>query len=186
MKLKHFLFCCLVLYCRNSKRTTVWVNSSKQECRQGKLSNGLTYYILRNNWPENVANFYIAQRVGSIQEEEPQRGLAHFLEHMAFNGSEHFPDSTLLEFTRSLGVQFGSDLNAYTSIEETVYRISNVPTKRQSALDSCLLVLKDWSNGLTLDDKEIDKERGVIHQEWQLSQKRNDAYLRPFAAKALS
>lgn len=170
MKLKHFLFVALFFIAGMANAQQFGPIPVNKNVRQGKLSNGLTYYILRNNWPENVANFYIAQRVGSIQEEEPQRGLAHFLEHMAFNGSEHFPDSTLLEFTRSLGVQFGSDLNAYTSIEETVYRISNVPTKRQSALDSCLLVLKDWSNGLTLDDKEIDKERGVIHQEWQLSQ----------------
>ena len=170
MKLKHFLFVALFFIAGMANAQQFGPIPVNKNVRQGKLSNGLTYHILRNNWPENVANFYIAQRVGSIQEEEPQRGLAHFLEHMAFNGSEHFPDSTLLEFTRSLGVQFGSDLNAYTSIEETVYRISNVPTKRQSALDSCLLVLKDWSNGLTLDDKEIDKERGVIHQEWQLSQ----------------
>ena len=126
--------------------------------RIGKLDNGLTYYIRNNNWPENKANFYIAQRVGSIQENDDQRGLAHFLEHMAFNGSEHFPDSTLLEYTRSLGVEFGSDLNAYTSIDQTVYRISNVPTKRAAAIDSCILILKDWSNGLTLDSKEIDKE----------------------------
>ena len=170
MKLKHFLFAALFFVVGMANAQQFGPIPVNKNVRQGKLSNGLTYYILRNNWPANVANFYIAQRVGSIQEEEPQRGLAHFLEHMAFNGSEHFPDSTLLEFTRSLGVQFGSDLNAYTSIEETVYRISNVPTKRQSALDSCLLVLKDWSNGLTLDDKEIDKERGVIHQEWQLGQ----------------
>jgi len=138
--------------------------------RIGKLDNGLTYYIRNNNWPENKANFYIAQRVGSIQENDDQRGLAHFLEHMAFNGSEHFPDSTLLEYTRSLGVEFGSDLNAYTSIDQTVYRICNVPTKRATAIDSCILILKDWSNGLTLDGKEIDKERGVIHQEWQLNE----------------
>lgn len=141
-----------------------------QAVRIGKLDNGLTYYIRHNEWPEKVANFYIAQRVGSIQEDDDQRGLAHFLEHMAFNGSEHFPDSTLLEFTRSLGVEFGSDLNAYTSIDQTVYRICNVPTKRSEALDSCVLILKDWSNGLTLADKEIDKERGVIHQEWQLGE----------------
>lgn len=141
---------------------------TNKNVRQGKLSNGLTYYILHNEWPEHVANFYIAQRVGAIQENDDQRGLAHFLEHMAFNGSENFPDSTLLEFTRSLGVEFGTDLNAYTSIDQTVYRVCNVPTKRQSALDSCLLIMKDWSNGLTLADKEIDKERGVIHQEWQL------------------
>lgn len=170
MKLKHFLFAALFFVAGMANAQQFGSIPMNKNVRQGKLSNGLTYYILHNNWPEHVANFYIAQRVGSIQEEEPQRGLAHFLEHMAFNGSEHFPDSTLLEFTRSLGVQFGSDLNAYTSIEETVYRISNVPTKRQTALDSCLLVLKDWSNGLTLDDKEIDKERGVIHQEWQLGQ----------------
>lgn len=140
-----------------------------QNVKIGKLDNGLTYYIRHNEWPEHVANFYIAQRVGSIQEEDSQRGLAHFLEHMAFNGSEHFPDSTLLEYTRSLGVEFGSDLNAYTSIDQTVYRICDVPTARQTALDSCLLILKDWSNGLTLSKKEIDQERGVIHQEWQLS-----------------
>lgn len=138
--------------------------------RIGKLDNGLIYYIRHNEWPENKANFYIAQRVGSIQENDDQRGLAHFLEHMAFNGSEHFPDSTLLEYTRSLGVEFGSNLNAYTSIDQTVYRICDVPTKRESALDSCVLILKDWSTGLTLDGKEIDKERGVIHQEWQLNE----------------
>lgn len=136
--------------------------------RIGKLPNGLTYYIRHNNWPEHVANFYIAQRVGSINENDDQRGLAHFLEHMAFNGSEHFKDNNLIEYTRSLGVEFGSDLNAYTSIDQTVYRVCNVPTKRQASLDSCMLILKDWSNGLTLDPEEIDKERGVIHQEWQM------------------
>jgi zinc protease len=145
--------------------------------RVGKLSNGLTYYIRHNGYPEHVANFYIAQRVGSIQEEESQRGLAHFLEHMAFNGSEHFKENGIIEFTRGLGVEFGSDLNAYTSIDQTVYRVCNVPTKRQSALDSCLLILKDWSNGLDLDAKEIDKERGVIHGEWAM---RNNASMRMF------
>ena len=136
--------------------------------KMGKLDNGLTYYIRKNNWPENMANFYIAQRVGSIQENDDQRGLAHFLEHMAFNGSEHFKGNGIIDYTRSLGVEFGSDLNAYTSIDETVYRICNVPTKRQAALDSCLLVLKDWSNGLLLEEEEIDKERGVIHEEWRM------------------
>lgn len=139
-----------------------------KEVRIGKLDNGLTYYIRQNNYPTDVVNFYIAQRVGSINEEESQRGLAHFLEHMAFNGSENFPDNGIIEFTRTLGVEFGSNLNAYTSIDQTVYRICDVPTTRQSALDSCLLVLKDWSCGLTLEDEEIDKERGVVHQEWQM------------------
>ena len=136
--------------------------------RTGKLSNGLTYYVRQNGYPEHRVNFYIAQRVGSIQENDDQRGLAHFLEHMAFNGSEHYKDNNLIEYLRSIGVEFGADLNAYTSIDQTVYRICNVPSTRVSALDSCLLVLKDWSNGLTLDSKEIDKERGVIHEEWRL------------------
>lgn len=136
--------------------------------RIGKLPNGLTYYIRYNNWPENRAEFYIAQKVGSIQEEEHQRGLAHFLEHMCFNGTRHFEGDKLIRYCESIGVQFGRDLNAYTSIDQTVYNISNVPTARKSALDSCLLILYDWADGLTLDPKEIDKERGVIHEEWRL------------------
>ena len=136
--------------------------------RIGKLPNGLTYYIRHNDYPEHRVNFYIAQRVGSIQEEESQRGLAHFLEHMAFNGSDNYPGDKLLEYMRSIGVEFGRDLNAYTSIAETVYNIDNVPSKNVAALDSCLLVLKDWSNGLTLATEEIDKERGVIENEWRL------------------
>ncbi len=136
--------------------------------KTGKLANGLTYYVRQNNYPEHQVNFYIAQRVGSIQEEESQRGLAHFLEHMAFNGTVNYPGNGVIDYTRTLGVEFGGDLNAYTSIDQTVYNISNVPSTRQSALDSCLLILKDWSNGLLLEGDEIDKERGVIHEEWRL------------------
>ncbi len=137
--------------------------------KTGKLANGLTYYVRHNGYPEKRVNFYIAQRVGSLQEEENQRGLAHFLEHMCFNGTKNFPGNGVIEYTRSLGVQFGGDLNAYTSIDQTVYNINNVPTTRGiAALDSCLLILKDWSHDLTLDPKEIDQERGVIHEEWRL------------------
>lgn len=136
--------------------------------RVGKLDNGLTYYIRHNEKPEHVADFYIAQRVGSLQEDEDQRGLAHFLEHMAFNGSTHFQGNGIIEFTRGLGVAFGRDLNATTSLDQTVYNICNVPTARQSALDSCLLVLQDWSCGLALQPEEIDKERGVVHGEWAM------------------
>jgi zinc protease len=139
-----------------------------KDVRIGKLPNGLTYFIRHNNWPENRANFYIAQKVGSIQEEESQRGLAHFLEHMAFNGSDHFKGNGLIEWCRANGIEFGGDLNAYTSIDQTVYNIDNVPTERQGVLDSCLLILRDWATGLTLDPAEIDKERGVIHEEWRL------------------
>lgn len=138
------------------------------DVRIGKLDNGLTYYIRHNNWPENRADFYIAQKVGAIQEEESQRGLAHFLEHMCFNGTKHFPGNGVIRYCESIGVQFGRDLNAYTAIDQTVYNISNVPTDRQSALDSCLLILSDWSGDLALEPKEIDEERGVIHEEWRL------------------
>ena len=177
MKLKRMFVAALTLVC-----SVVMVAQEMQmppipvdpAVRIGKLDNGLTYYIRHNEYPEHVANFYIAQRVGSIQEDESQRGLAHFLEHMAFNGSEHFPSKpegkSIIDYTRSLGVEFGSDLNAYTSIDQTVYRVCDVPTKRATALDSCLLILKDWSNGLTLDADEIDKERDVVHNEWRLGE----------------
>ena len=140
-----------------------------KDVRIGKLDNGLTYYIRYNNWPENRAEFYIAQKVGSIQENEDQRGLAHFLEHMCFNGTQNFPGNEVMRYCESIGVQFGVDLNAYTSYDRTVYNISNVPTARTGAQDSCLLILHDWADGLLLEPEEIDKERGVIHEEWRLS-----------------
>ena len=135
--------------------------------RIGKLENGLTYYIRHNQIPEKQADFYIAQKVGSILEEDSQRGLAHFLEHMCFNGTTNFPGNLLREYLESIGVKFGANLNAYTSVDETVYNISNVPMVREGVIDSCLLILHDWANDLTLDPKEIDKERGVIHEEWR-------------------
>lgn len=135
--------------------------------RIGKLKNGLTYYIRHNENPDNLVNFYIAQKVGSIQEEENQRGLAHFLEHMCFNGTEHFPGKSLINYLESIGVKFGADLNAYTSIDETVYNINNVPVNVEGAIDSCLWILHDWADGLELAGEEIDKERGVIHEEWR-------------------
>ncbi|MCP3894859.1 MAG: insulinase family protein [Bacteroides sp.] len=135
--------------------------------RIGQLDNGLTYYIRKNALPANRADFYIAQKVGSIQEEANQRGLAHFLEHMCFNGTTHFPGNSLTSYLAKIGVKFGENLNAYTAIDETVYNISNVPVQTPGAIDSCLLILHDWSNDLLLDPKEIDKERGVINEEWR-------------------
>ena len=139
--------------------------------RTGKLKNGLTYYIRHNAKEPGLADFYIAQKVGSIQEEPRQRGLAHFLEHMAFNGTKHFPGKGkqlgIVPWCETIGVKFGANLNAYTSVEQTVYNISSVPLKREGIADSCLLILNDWSHYLLLDDKEIDKERGVIHEEWR-------------------
>ncbi len=135
--------------------------------RYGKLDNGLTYYIVPNQATGAKAEFYIVQRVGSILEEEHQRGLAHFLEHMAFNGTKHFPGKTLINYLESNGVRFGVDINAYTAFDQTVYSISNVPTQRTGLVDSCLLILHDWGNHITLDAKEIDAERKVIHEEWR-------------------
>ena len=137
--------------------------------RYGVLENGLTYYIRQNNYPEDQVEFYIAQKVGSMQEEEEQRGLAHFLEHMCFNGTEHFPGNSLVKYLERIGVKFGENLNAYTSIDETVYNISSVPVAQPGAIDSCLLILHDWSNALLLENEEIDKERKVIHEEWRMS-----------------
>ena len=137
------------------------------DLRTGVLPNGLTYYVRHNDYPEHRADFFIAQRVGSIQEEEGQRGLAHFLEHMCFNGTRHFPGNTLIDYMESIGVKFGANLNAYTSTDETVYNISNVPTAREGTLDTCLLVLSDWSHDLLLKGKDIDQERGVIEGEYR-------------------
>ena len=150
--------------------------------RVGKLENGLTYYIRHNNYPEGQANFYIAQKVGSSIEEDNQRGLAHFLEHMCFNGTEKFPGNGVVKYLESIGVKFGTDLNAYTSIDETVYNIDNVPMSVAGAIDSCLWILHDWAGGLLLEDEDIDKERGVIHEEWR---QRNTAQQRMMEAVSL-
>ena len=136
-----------------------------QNVRRGKLENGLTYYIRHNEKPAQRANFYIAQKVGSILEEENQRGLAHFLEHMAFNGLEHFPKKTMLDYMERNGVKFGTNVNAWTSFEQTVYMLNNVPTTNPGLVDSCLLVLHDWSSFISLEDDEIESERGVILEE---------------------
>lgn len=137
--------------------------------KYGKLDNGLTYYLRHNEQPKDRADFYIAQRVGSIQEEDPQAGLAHFLEHMAFNGTKNFPGKQMSDYLETIGIRFGENLNAYTSFDETVYMIKNAPVTRQGIIDSCLLVLHDWSNAISLEGDEIEKERGVIREEWRTS-----------------
>lgn len=142
--------------------------------RHGKLENGLTYYICPTENHSGQAHYYIVQRVGSILEEEHQRGLAHFLEHMAFNGTKHFPGKQLIGYLESNGVQFGTDINAYTAFDETVYSLSRVPTHRMGLVDSCLLILRDWSNDITLTAQEIDAERKVIHEEWRTKRNARD------------
>lgn len=138
--------------------------------RYGKLDNGLTYYIRHNENPKERAEFYIAQNVGAILENDDQDGLAHFLEHMAFNGTTNFPEKGIIEYFEMNGVRFGYNINAYTSLDETVYNLSNVPTTRAGVVDSALLVLHDWSSFIALEAEEIDAERGVILEEWRSGQ----------------
>ena len=169
-KMKHFLTIVALFFVCNIYAQQGKIDNDNT-IRKGILSNGMTYYIRHNAQTKGVADFYIAQKVGSILEEKRQRGLAHFLEHMAFNGTKHFPGNTLqpgiVAWCESVGIKFGANLNAYTSVDQTVYNISAAPVTREGVIDSCLLILNDWSHELLLTDKEIDKERGVIEEEWR-------------------
>ena len=149
------------------------------EVRHGQLPNGLNYYILHNEEPKERVNFYIAQKVGSTLETPQQLGLAHFLEHMAFNGTKNFPGKNMLNYLQSKGIRFGADINAYTAFDETVYNINNVPSTDKALCDSVLLVLHDWSGSILLEEDEINAERGVIEEEWR---SRNSANSRMFEA----
>lgn len=132
---------------------------------KGKLDNGLTYYIYPNDYPKGEAVYRLFIKSGSVFEEENQRGLAHFLEHMAFNGTRHFPGESMVKFLESKGAKFGKDLNAHTSFNETVYKLQ-LPSSDIHMVDSTLMILADWADGLLLDSLEIEKERGVILSEW--------------------
>ena len=133
----------------------------------GKLPNGITYYLRHNAEPKERASFYIIRDAGAVLETDEQDGLAHFLEHMAFNGTKNFPDKGIITTLERHGVAFGRNVNAYTAHNETVYNLSAVPTNNPALLDTCLLILHDWSHYLTLNEKEIDNERGVISEEWR-------------------
>ncbi len=137
-----------------------------KEIRYGKLPNGLTYYIQHNNKPENRVELRLAVNAGSNQEEGTQKGLAHFVEHMAFNGTKHFSKNELVDYLESIGTKFGAHLNAYTSFDETVYMLQ-LPTDKKEILEKGLTVLEDWANGLSFDTTEINKERGVVLSEWR-------------------
>ena len=153
------------------------------EVRKGVLDNGMTYYIRHNNKPANQAEFWIFDNVGALQEEDSQQGLAHFLEHMAFNGTENFPGKNMINYLESIGVKFGANLNAFTAQEMTCYNMSNVPVTREGVIDSALLILHDWAYYITLDGDEIDNERGVIVEELRTRQNaswRTNEKLRPY------
>src|SRR6266571_1797113 len=173
MRLIHNLFIALVLLtwydavdCQSpSDSTPLPVDSN---VIIGKLPNGLTYYIRSNKKPEKRAELRLAVNVGSVLEDDDQQGLAHFVEHMAFNGTEHFPKNEIVKFIESLGMRFGADLNAYTSFDETVYMLT-VPTDKPEVMDKALLVLEDWAHNVSFDPVEIDKERPVVMEEWRRS-----------------
>ena len=135
----------------------------------GKLDNGLTYYIRQNSKPENKVELRLAVNIGSILEDEDQRGLAHFLEHMAFNGTKNFEKNELVSYLQSVGVKFGAHLNAYTSFDETVYML-NLPTEDEEVINKGLQILEDWAHNISFEEEEIDKERGVVIEEWRLGQ----------------
>jgi zinc protease len=133
----------------------------------GKLPNGFTYYVRKNSKSKKRAMLYLVNKVGSILENDDQRGLAHFMEHMSFNGSKHFPDATLVDFLEKAGVRFGADLNAYTSFDETVYQLP-IPIDDPKMLDDGLEIIRDWASEATLDQNKIDKERGIVLEEKRL------------------
>src|SRR5947209_16493919 len=133
----------------------------------GRLPNGLRYYVRANNRPEKRAELRLVVKAGSILEDDDQQGLAHFIEHMAFNGTQHFPKQDVLSFLQSVGMRFGADINAYTSFDETVF-ILQVPTDKSDTMDRSLLILEDWAHNVSFDPVEIDKERGVVMEEWRL------------------
>ena len=137
------------------------------EVKRGTLANGLTYYVMKNKKPEKRVLLWLAVNTGSVQEDDDQRGLAHFVEHMSFNGTEHFPKAAIIDYIEKIGMRFGADLNAYTSFDETVYQLE-VPTDDAAYLDKGLDVLRDWSAGVTFEPGEVDKERGVVLEEWRL------------------
>ncbi|HEY0274415.1 MAG TPA: pitrilysin family protein, partial [Chitinophaga sp.] len=133
----------------------------------GKLANGFTYYIRKNTEPKNRVVFYLVNKVGAMQEVENQRGLAHMMEHMSFNGTTHFPKNELIEYLQKSGVRFGADLNAYTAFDETVYQLP-LPSDDSSIVRNGLQIMRDWAGEATLDPVEIDKERGVVLEEKRL------------------
>jgi len=135
--------------------------------RSGKLANGFTYYIRKNTEPKNRVQLYLVNKVGSILENDNQRGLAHFMEHMSFNGTTHYPKNDLVHYLQQSGVRFGADLNAYTSFDETVYQLP-IPSDSPALLKNGLMIMRDWAANATLDVKEINDERGVVLEEKRL------------------
>lgn len=172
-----FCFATSISYAQFASTDSVPLDSS---VKTGQLENGMQYYIQYNPKPENKLELRLAIKAGSMQEREDQLGLAHFVEHMAFNGSEHFKKNELISYLQSIGVAFGSDLNAYTSFDETVYMLP-IPTDDEEKIRNGFQVMRDWAGGLLLNSEDIDAERGIVVEEWRtgqgVDQRMRDAYL---------
>lgn len=175
-----FWACGFSLYAQNTGKAI----PEDKMVKKGKLANGMTYYIRKNSLPVQSACFYLVTRVGALMEDDDQNGLAHFLEHMAFNGTRLFPGNSMIATLERNGIKFGENLNAYTSTDQTVYNIKDAPIANKAMIDTCLMVLSEWSDGIELRDKDIDEERGVIVEEWR-TRRTSDARVREQLAPVL-
>ncbi|HEU0063430.1 MAG TPA: pitrilysin family protein, partial [Flavisolibacter sp.] len=187
MKLMHRVFSAIIVLLLLFSNAYSQFNLSQPvpmdpDVKVGKLSNGLVYYILRNTKPEKKVELRLVVNAGSILEENSQLGLAHFMEHMSFNGSKHFPKNELVDYLQKVGVQFGADLNAYTSFDETVY-ILPISSDNQEVLEKGFTVLEDWAFNNLLDKSEINKERGVVLEESRLSKGAQERMRRQYFPK---
>src|SRR6478752_5624100 len=133
----------------------------------GTMSNGLRYYIRANKQPQNRAEIRLVVNAGSVLEDDDQRGLAHFVEHMSFNGTQHFPGQDVAAFIQALGMRFGAHVNAHTSFDETVYQLQ-IPSDNRAVIDRSLLIMEDWARNVSFEPAEVEKERGVVLEEWRL------------------
>ena len=167
---KYFFIACIlgnVVYAQKTDNTKLLVLDPS--VKTGTLQNGMRYYIKKNEQPENRAELRLAVNSGATNETDEQQGLAHFVEHMAFNGSKNFKKNDLVNYLEGIGTKFGPDLNAYTSFDETVYMLQ-IPTDKKDIFNKAFLILEDWAANLSFDSLEIEKERGVVLEEWRLGQ----------------
>ena len=173
MQSKFYNKCYLLAFACFSLTTQAQTIPFDPAVRTGKLSNGFTYYIRHNEEPKKRVMFYLANKVGAVLEDEDQRGLAHFLEHMNFNGTLHFPKNELVNYLQKAGVRFGADINAYTSFDETVYQLP-LPSDKPEVVKNGLEIMHDWAHNATLNEAEINKERGVVLEEKRLGKGAGD------------
>ena len=189
---KIFLFACLTIGASlpnglnaQGKKAHEKSLSFDAAARTGKLSNGFTHYIRHNEEPKKKVIMYLVNKVGSFLEDEDQRGLAHFMEHMEFNGTKHFPHNELVDYLQKNGVRFSADINAYTTFDETVYQIP-LPTDDPQVVSHVMEIMGDWAQAALLDSNEIDKERGVVLEEKRLGKGASERMQRVYLPVSLN